>query len=168
MFKNIRTDVKIGIFPIPIACWSGFGFSSKIGVIPTKSGWLDSLYLRWNMLHCNNIINAFFHHASTIILLTFFPWSQANSNWFLVVVIILIQKTIKCQNLNTTSSVFTELGRRVTSFIFGSQPASHEATVSFFQKLLLYLDFSKAYNMYIAVSQMIRSFKKSNFSYLLS
>ena len=28
---------------MPIAYWSGFGFSSEIGIIPTKSGWLDSL-----------------------------------------------------------------------------------------------------------------------------
>ncbi|KAL9953139.1 hypothetical protein ACROYT_G040502 [Oculina patagonica] len=39
------------------------------------------------------------------------------------------QKAIKCHNLNAPSSVFTELGRRMTSFIFGSQPAAnHEAT----------------------------------------
>ena len=43
-FENFRTDVKIGIFPIPIALWSGFGFSSKIGRIPTRSGCLDSLH----------------------------------------------------------------------------------------------------------------------------
>ena len=43
-FENFRTDVKIGIFPIPIELWSGFGFSSKIGRIPTRSGCLDSLH----------------------------------------------------------------------------------------------------------------------------
>ena len=43
-FENFRTDVKIGIFPIPIALWSGFVFSSKIGRIPTRSGCLDSLH----------------------------------------------------------------------------------------------------------------------------
>ena len=43
-FENFRTDVKIGIFPIPIELWSGFGFSSKIGRIPTRSRCLDSLH----------------------------------------------------------------------------------------------------------------------------
>ena len=37
-------DVRIGIFPIPIASRTGrnSGFSSKIGRIPTRSGWLYS------------------------------------------------------------------------------------------------------------------------------
>ena len=33
----------MGIFPIPIAIGRDSGFASKIGIIPTKSGWLDSL-----------------------------------------------------------------------------------------------------------------------------
>lgn len=36
-----RMLTEIGIFPIAIASWSKF--SLKIGVVPTKSGWLDSL-----------------------------------------------------------------------------------------------------------------------------
>ncbi|RMX50067.1 hypothetical protein pdam_00002883 [Pocillopora damicornis] len=39
-----------------------------------------------------------------------------------------LQKTVKCQNLNASSGVFTDLGRRMTSFIFGSQPASQRVT----------------------------------------
>ena len=39
----ITTDVTIRIFPVPIEYWSGFGISSKIGRIPTRSEWLDSL-----------------------------------------------------------------------------------------------------------------------------
>ena len=35
-----KSYVKIGIFPIPLAY---SGFSRKIGRIPTRSGWLDSL-----------------------------------------------------------------------------------------------------------------------------
>ena len=49
---------------------------------------------------------------------------------FCVNFITFLQKTIKCQNLNASSGVFTELGRRMTSFIFGSQPAVHRVTVS--------------------------------------
>ena len=41
-FENIRTDVKIGGFPISIGRDSGFGiFQKKIGRILTKSGWVD-------------------------------------------------------------------------------------------------------------------------------
>ena len=46
IFKRIQLKisqqsyVKIGIFPIPLAY---SGFSSKIGRIPTRTGWLDSL-----------------------------------------------------------------------------------------------------------------------------
>ena len=43
-FENIKTDVKIGIFAILIACWSEFRFSRKTWRITTKSEWLDSLY----------------------------------------------------------------------------------------------------------------------------
>lgn len=39
-----------------------------------------------------------------------------------------LQKTVKCQNLNASSGVFTDLGRRMTSLIFGSQPASQRVT----------------------------------------
>ena len=41
--RSIRTGVKIRIFLVPIAHWSGVGISSKSGRIPTTSGWLDSL-----------------------------------------------------------------------------------------------------------------------------
>lgn len=36
------------------------------------------------------------------------------------------QKAINCQNLKSSSGVFSDLGRRVSSFIFGSQPASYK------------------------------------------
>lgn len=41
--KYIQKEVKIGIFPTPIAYWSGFGISCNIGRIPIRLGWLDSL-----------------------------------------------------------------------------------------------------------------------------
>ena len=37
-FKNINTDVKIGIFFIPIACWSGFGIFKQIRENPDEIG----------------------------------------------------------------------------------------------------------------------------------
>ena len=40
------------------------------------------------------------------------------------------QKAINCQNLKSSSGVFSDLGRRVSSFIFGSQPASYKVAVS--------------------------------------
>ena len=51
--KVSRRDVRIGIFPIPIASRTGrnSGFSSKIGRIPTRSGWLDSP-LACPLFHC--------------------------------------------------------------------------------------------------------------------
>lgn len=36
------------------------------------------------------------------------------------------QKEIKCHNLNSSNSVFSDFGRRVSSFIFGSQPVSNK------------------------------------------
>ena len=39
----IRTGVKIRIFPIAMVYGRDLGFLSKIGRIPTKSGWLDGL-----------------------------------------------------------------------------------------------------------------------------
>ena len=45
--KYIQKEVKIGIFPTPIAYWSGFGISCNIGRIPIRLGWLVSLlYVR--------------------------------------------------------------------------------------------------------------------------
>ena len=51
--KVLGRDVRIGIFPIPIASRTGrnSGFSSKIGRIPTRSGWLDSP-LACPLFHC--------------------------------------------------------------------------------------------------------------------
>ena len=43
-FENIKqTDVKIWIFPIPIAYWSGFGIFKQNRENPNDSGWLDNL-----------------------------------------------------------------------------------------------------------------------------
>ena len=41
-----------------------------------------------------------------------------------------LQKEIKCHNLNSSNSVFSDFGRRVSSFIFGSQPVSNKDAVS--------------------------------------
>ena len=41
-----------------------------------------------------------------------------------------LQKEIKCHNLNSSNSVFSDFGRRMSSFIFGSQPVSNKDAVS--------------------------------------
>ena len=41
--KNITTRVEIWIFPIHLHIGRDWGFSSKIGIIPTESRWLDLL-----------------------------------------------------------------------------------------------------------------------------
>ena len=41
--ENIGTDIKIGIYPSRLYIGWDSGFSSQIGRIPTKLGWLDSL-----------------------------------------------------------------------------------------------------------------------------
>ena len=49
---KIRTDVKIRIFPILIAYWSGFGIFKQNWENSTKLGWLDSLYMRAEVVSC--------------------------------------------------------------------------------------------------------------------
>ena len=36
--ENLKTDVKIGIFPIPMACWSGFGIFKRNRENPDEIG----------------------------------------------------------------------------------------------------------------------------------
>ena len=45
-FENIRTDVKIGIFPTLIAYGQGFGIFKQIRRILKRSGWWDILQFK--------------------------------------------------------------------------------------------------------------------------
>lgn len=51
---NIRTDVKIGIFPIPIACWSGFGISNQNWGNPDEIGMAGQSFLLG--FHCRLLL----------------------------------------------------------------------------------------------------------------
>ena len=70
-FENNRTDVKIGIFPVPIAYWSGFGIfkqnrknPDEIGMVGQSGSSLNKMPYRNNVLiscqvtnnnHCYNL-----------------------------------------------------------------------------------------------------------------
>ena len=43
---------------------------------------------------------------------------------------LVLQKTVKCQTLKTSSGMLLDFGRRMTSFIFGSRPAIEQVAVS--------------------------------------
>ena len=51
VFENIKTDVKIRIFPIQIAYWSGFGIfkQNRVGIL-MRSELLDSLGLKTDVV----------------------------------------------------------------------------------------------------------------------
>ena len=98
-FENFRTDVKIGIFPIPIELWSGFGFSSKIGRIPTRSGCLDSLYRHTTFMASFTCLRLTrLNESRCRFLLTSFKFSIVFFCFFKLLLVMLQEIEIKTNN----------------------------------------------------------------------